>query len=146
MAIVTRSTEIGYALPPVSLQMLVEQWIEREDYQQKGNPGFHGAVNIHTDVEAAKVEGLKAPIAGGPLLLTQISRMMMLAFGEGWIKGGKLSTKIIRPAYDRDFVTAKGVVREKLVEGSAVRFVCDVWVEKQTGEKTVVGTASGLVA
>ena len=32
---------------------------------------------------------------------------------EGWIKGGKLSAKIIRPAYDRDFITAKGVITGK---------------------------------
>ena len=91
MATITRSTEVGFELPPVSMQMRLEHWIEREDYQQKANPGFNGATNIHTDVEAAKLEGLKAPVAGGPLLLSQISRMMMLAFAEGWVQGGKLS-------------------------------------------------------
>jgi len=84
-------------------------------------------------------------VAGGPLLLSQLSRMMMIAFGEGWIKGGKLSAKIIRPAYAGDFITAKGIIKEKLPENSGVRYVCDVWVEKQTGEKVIVGTASGLV-
>mgnify|MGYP003342374160 CR=1 FL=1 len=95
--------------------------------------------------DAAKAEGLKAPVAGGPLLLSQLSRMLLLAFGEGWVKGGKMSAKIIRPAYDGDFTTAKGIVREKVAEGSRTRLVCDVWVEKQTGEKAVVGTASGVV-
>ncbi len=144
MAMITRSTEVGFDLPSISNQMLLEKWIEREDLQQKGNPGFHGAVNIHTDVKAARIEGLKAPVAGGPLLLSQLSRMM-IAFGEGWIKGGKLSAKIIRPAYSGDFVTAKGIIKEKIPENSGVRYVCDVWVEKQTGEKVIVGTASGLV-
>ncbi len=145
MAIVTKSTEVGFELTPVSNQMRLEHWIEREDFQQKGDPGFHGATNIHTDIEAAKAEGLKAPVAGGPLLLSQLSRMMMLAFGEGWIKGGKMSAKIIRPAYDGDFVTAKGIVREKIPEDSGIRYLCDVWIEKQTGEKAIVGTASGVV-
>jgi acyl dehydratase len=145
MAIVTKSTEVGFELPPISNQMLLEQWIEREDYQQKGNPGFHGATNIHTDVEAAKLEGLKAPVAGGPLLLSQLGRMMMFAFGEGWIKGGKMCAKIIRPAYDGDFVTAKGIVREKIPEGSGFRYICEIWLEKQSGEKAIVGTASGVV-
>ena len=145
MATITRSTEVGFELPPVSMQMRLEHWIEREDYQQKGNPGFHGATNIHTDVEAAKREGLETPVAGGPLLLSQISRMMMLAFAEGWVQGGKLSAKIVKPAHATDFTTAKGIIREKIPEGSAIRFICDVWVEKQTGEKAIVGTASGLV-
>jgi len=92
-----------------------------------------------------KLEGLKAPVAGGPLLLSQISRMMMLAFAEGWVQGGKLSAKIVKPAHATDFTTAKGIIREKIPEGSAIRFICDVWVEKQTGEKAIVGTASGLV-
>ncbi len=144
-AAITKNTEVGYELPIVSNQMLLQQWIEREDMQQKGNPGFHGAVNIHTDLEAARLEGLKAPVAGGPLLLAQLSRMMTIAFGEGWVKGGKMSVKIAKPTYAGDFVTAKGIVKEKVAEKSGYRFICDVWVEKQSGEKAIVGTASGVV-
>lgn len=142
---ITRSTEVGFELPSISNHMRLEQWIEREDLQQKTNPGLHGAVNIHSDLDAAKVEGLKAPVAAGPLLLSQISRMMMIAFGEGWIRGGKIVAKIIRPAYAGDFVTAKGAIKEKVMESSGVRYICDVWVEKQTGEKVIVGTASAPV-
>jgi hypothetical protein len=42
-------------------------------------------------------------------------------------------------------ITATGVVKEKAEEGSAVRFLCDIWCESLSGEKTVVGTASALV-
>jgi hypothetical protein len=43
-------------------------------------------------------------------------------------------------------VTAKGVVKEKTPEGDdKIRVVCEVWVETDEGEKSIVGTCSGLV-
>lgn len=145
VALITRSTPVGFELPPVSNQMRLERWIIREGYQQKGNPGFHGAENIHTDMEMAKKEGLKAPVAGGPLLMSMISHMLLLSFGEGWIKGGKVTMKLIRPVKPDDFVTAKGVVTEISPDGSALRYACDLWIENQLHEKVVVATGSGLV-
>ncbi|MCZ7568373.1 MAG: MaoC family dehydratase [Ardenticatenaceae bacterium] len=145
MALVNRDTPLGFQLPPVSNQMSLEKWIRREELQQEANPGFHPSKNIHTDVEAAKKEGLEAPVAGGPFLASHISRMMLSAFGEGWVKGGKLSVRFVRPVFPTDFITARAVVTEKKLENSRVRVVCEVWVEKAGGEKVVVGTASGLV-
>ncbi len=44
-----------------------------------------------------------------------------------------------------DVVTTGGIVKEKIEEGSAVRFNCDIWCESLSGKKTVVGSASCLV-
>jgi acyl dehydratase len=71
--------------------------------------------NIHTDWEIAIKGGLPAPIAQG----------------------------LMSHAYLAEMLT--GVVKEKVEEGAAVRFNCDVWCESLSGEKTVVGTASCLV-
>lgn len=145
MAVVTRATEVGFEFPSLSNQMRLERWLYREEMQQRANPGFHAAENIHTNPELAKKEGLSAPVAGGPLLMSHISRLMMSAFGEGWIKGGKATLKLIRPVYPDDFITAKGVITEKVAEDGGYRFNCDVWIENQRREKVLVGTTSGIV-
>ena len=79
------------------------------------------------------------------MVAATIYRMMLSYFGEGWIKGGKISIKFIKPVFAQDFVTAKGTVQEKILEQGGVRLGCQVWAENQKGEKVIVGTASGLV-
>jgi acyl dehydratase len=146
MALIGRNVELGYALPPIFNQMSLEKWVRREELQQKANPGLHASKNIHTDYEAAKKEGLSAPVAGGPYLASHISRIMLMCFGEGWIQGGKLSLKFIKPVVPEDFLIARALVTEKQPEDTKVRVVCEVWIERANGQKVVVGTASALVA
>jgi len=38
-----------------------------------------------------------------------------------------------------------GVVKDKQPDGSRTRVVVEVWCENQHGDKTAVGTASGLI-
>ena len=45
-----------------------------------------------------------------------------------------------------DRLTVHGVVKETRPEHGATRVVVAVWCENQHGEKTAVGTASGVVA
>jgi acyl dehydratase len=72
---------------------------------------------------------------------------MMTAFlGEGFVKGGKMSVKFIKPVLAGDTLTMNGRVREKLPEGSRTRIVVEFWCENQDGVKTMVGEASGLAA
>ncbi len=105
-----------------------------------------GAKNIHNDQAAAEREGLPAPVAVGPQVAALIFRMLRMAFGEGWVKGGTVSITFRRPTYCDDFATAKGIVTEKTAEGDGWRIACDVWVETQDGAKTIVGNASGLIS
>ena len=64
-----------------------------------------------------------------------ITRAMMTCFGEGWIVGGRTSLKMIKSVYARNFVTAKGRLREKQHEGDSVRYVFEVWVENEERQK-----------
>ena len=100
---------------------------------------------IHNDQAAAEREGLPAPIAVGPQTAALIFKMMSLTFAEGWYEGGKASVTFRRPIFCHEFITAKGVIKEKLPEGDKTRLVCEVWIEKLDGTKAVVGTCSGLV-
>ncbi len=136
---VDRNTPIGYELPPMSLDHSVGAMIAYE------LASFVPPRNIHTDQEAAEHEGLPAPIGTGPHFGSTVSRMMMAAFEEGWIEGGKISLKLIAPTFAAEVLTAKGIVREKTPEGDALRFICEVWIENQRGRKVAVGEASALV-
>ena len=84
-------------------------------------------------------------MGSAPTFFALVTRAMMTSFGEGWIVGGKSSLKMIKPVHARNFVTAKGVLRQKQREGEGVRYIFDVWVENENREKVVVGTASALL-
>jgi acyl dehydratase len=51
----------------------------------------------------------------------------------------------IKPVLAGDRLTVHGVVKEKRPDGGRTRVVVEVWCENQHGEKTAVGTASGLL-
>lgn len=104
-----------------------------------------GIPSIHNDAAAAKAEGLPGPIAVGPQVAALIFRMVRMAFGAGWVEGGRTALTFRRPTPCDAFVTAKGTVTATEAEGDRTRVTCDVWVETADGEKTIVGTASGLV-
>lgn len=133
MAIFNKSVEIGAKLPAFSRQLTLEMF-------KSGD-----TKTIHNDPEAAKREGLPAPIAVGPQTAALIFKMMSATFEEGWYEGGKASLTFRRPVFCNEFITARGTVREKLEEGGKTRIVCEVWIEKLDGVRAVVGTCSGLV-
>lgn len=133
MAVITKQTELGYEMPAVSKQMSIDMF--KSDIK-----------TIHNDQEAAEREGLPAPIAVGPQVAALIFRMMGTCFGKGWYEGGAASLTFRRPVFCSDFITAKGMVKEKkLEEDGRIRVVCDVWIENQKGVKNVVGICSGVV-
>lgn len=133
MALFNCQMEIGTELPPISKQLSIDMF-------KSGD-----VKTIHNDMEAAQREGLPAPIAVGPQVAALIFRMMSISFEEGWYVGGKASITFRRPVFCHEFVTAKGVVKERVDEDNKTRVVCDVWVENLKGEKAIVGTCSALI-
>lgn len=138
-----RGVDVGWELPPVSRQMSLRQFEER--HPMLYGEGAWPHKNIHSDPDAARAEGLTEPVGSAPTFFAMVTRAMMTCFGHGWVVGGRASLKIIKPVYARNFVTAKGILREKQREGDQVRYLFDVWVENEARQKVVVGTASALV-
>ena len=136
MAVASKTMEVGQELPPLRKEISLDRMRLFTSWTN---------LNIHTDWDVAKKAGLPGPIAQGLMSHAYVSEMLTNFFGESWLKGGKLSLTFIRYSVPGDIITARGVVREKVNEGSAVRFNCEVWCENQAGEKTVVGTATALV-
>ena len=100
---------------------------------------------MHTDWEIAKKSGLPAPIAQGLMAQAYVTEICTQFFGKSWFETGKMDVRFVMYTVPGDRITAGGVVKEIVPEGDAVRLVCDVWCENDTGVKTLVGTASALV-
>ncbi len=101
--------------------------------------------SIHTDDAWAREKGFRAPLAQGMMSTAYISEMMTQLLGAGFVKGGRMSIAFIKPVYAGDRLTVHGVVKEKRPESGGTRVVVEVWCENQHGERTAVGSASGVV-
>ena len=100
--------------------------------------------SIHTDESWARQRGFRAPLVQAMMSTAYVSEMMTRFLGAGFVKGGAMSMAFIKPVYAGDRLTVHGVVKERRQEQGATRVVVEVWCENQHGEKTAVGTASGL--
>lgn len=133
MAILTAASQPGMTLPNVACQFTLAHFKRADE------------ANIHTDMEAARKEGLPAPVATGPQVAALIFRQLRDCFGRGWVEGGRCELTFRRPVFVTDFCVAKGVVKERKEDADGVRLYCDVWIENRAGDKVIVGSASGIV-
>ena len=101
--------------------------------------------SIHSDEAWARKKGFPAPLAQAMMSTAYVSELMTRFVGAGFVKGGTMSMAFIKPVLAGDRLTVHGVVKEKHPDGDRTRVVVDVWCENQRGEKTAVGTASGLL-
>jgi acyl dehydratase len=102
--------------------------------------------SIHSDEAWARAKGFRAPLAQGMMSTAYVSEMMTRFLGAGFVRGGAMSVTFVKPVYAGDRLTIHGVVRDRRPEDGATRLVVDVWCENQHGEKTAIGTASGLIS
>ena len=138
---------IGYELPPLSRRLVQERMndFERQIGLRINWERFQDPINIHTDEEAAKAEGLPTTVGHGHHLIAWISEIMTKWLGQGWIEGGKITMSFIKLFVRDDMITVRAVLREKVPKNSRTRLVFEVWCENQRQEKVAVGTASGLI-
>ncbi len=132
----SKETEVGFELEPITKKMTLDKMRLFQRWPR--------SKNIHDDYAAAQKEGLRKPIVQAVQIAEHIGELLIKFFGTGYI-GGNISTKIIRMMEVDDEITTKMVVREKVVEGDAIRLILDVSCENQRAERVIVGTASGLV-
>jgi acyl dehydratase len=132
----TDAVSIGQELPP-----LVKEIPQRKIDAYSGvRPR-----SIHSDEAFAQKKGFRAPLAQAMMSTAYVSEMMTRFVGAGFVQGGQLSMAFIKPVLAGDRLTVHGVVKDKQPEDGRTRVVVEVWCENQHGEKTAVGTASGLI-
>jgi acyl dehydratase len=102
--------------------------------------------SIHTDEDWARQKGFRTTLAQGMMSTAYVSEMMTRLLGAGFVKGGTMSMAFVKPVYAGDRISVHGVVKELRPEAGQTRVVVEVWCQNQHGEKTAVGTASGLRA
>jgi acyl dehydratase len=99
-------------------------------------------VNIHTDAEFAKGEGLVVPIADGMISTNWCSEMLISQFGIDYVSTGELRTKFIKPVNLGVLLHVKGRVKEATPQpNGATLYLLDVWCEDSDGRKLVDGDA-----
>jgi acyl dehydratase len=133
-----RSVRVGQELPALSKSISQR----RIDCYSGVRPR-----SIHTDPEWARQKGFRAPLAQGMMSTAYVSEMMVAFLGEGFVRGGRMAVKFIKPVFVGDTLTLYGVVRGmRPAEAGRTRVEVEVWCENQDGVKTMVGAASGLAA
>jgi acyl dehydratase len=101
--------------------------------------------SIHSDATFARRRGFRAPLAQAMMSTAYVSELMTRFVGAGFVKGGTMSLTFIKPVFAGDRLTVHGVVKERRPEHGRTRVVVEVWCENQDGDKTAVGTATGLL-
>ena len=99
----------------------------------------------HRDAAFAKTKGFPAPLSQAMMSTAYVYEPMTRFVGAIFVKGDRMAMTFIKPVLAGDTLTVHGVVKERQPEGGRTRVVVEVWCENQHGEKTAVGTASGLI-
>jgi len=96
---------------------------------------------IHIDKSFAAKTPLGGTIAHGMLILAYMSEMMTEAFGESWLKGGKLSVRFKAPARPNDTITTSGKIDSIKYKEGIPHVNCSIESCNQKGETVITGGA-----
>jgi len=128
--------KVGDRLDPVTHEVTEEKMIEFEKcVWDRGR-------NSHSDINAAKADGIQRTIASGQNQMAFLHELMERNFGDAWVYGGKISVRYIHPVYAGDHLTAHGLVTEIGEVDGRPRVTLQLWCENVSERKTSAGTAS----
>lgn len=97
---------------------------------------------IHIDESFAAQTPFGGTIAHGMLILAYVSEMMTAAFGQSWLKEGKLSVRFKAPARPGDDLNITGKISSIEQEQGDLYVNCGLETRSQRGETIVVGKAT----
>lgn len=100
--------------------------------------------SIHTDAEWARKKGFKGTLVQAMMSTAYVSEMMVQRFGEGFVRGGKISVAFTKPVYAGDTLTVHGRIKSREPENGRTRVTVEVWCQNEDGVMTMAGAASGL--
>lgn len=103
------------------------------------------SANTHSDPQVAKERGMAQQIASGQNQLAFMHELLESVFDQGWVRGGKVSMRWLRPVYVGDSVTPCARISAVEDEGGKRRVEMEVWCENQNGDKTSGGTAQAYI-
>ena len=92
---------------------------------------------IHIDPDFARTTPMGGTIAHGMLVLASISEMMTAAFGEAWVRTGKLEVRFRAPARPGGTITARA--RAMAEDAGVLRYAVECM--NQQDDVLISGTA-----
>ena len=93
--------------------------------------------NIHSDDEAAKKAGYRAPIAAGEQTFALVMQLLVDRFGERVMRGGRVEIALLKPVFYGDTLHASAEVERN--EGDRIEL--RLRVENQDREPVLSGIA-----
>jgi|GEM_PF-170052 len=127
--------ELGQALPSLSRTLQQRQIDMYSDVRP---------LSIHTDEDWAKAKGFRTTIAQGMMSTAYVSTLMTTAVGEGFVAGGRMDARFLRPVFCGDTLTITGTVAGFSRDGDRTRVHVDVAAHNEQGEQTLAATSSAL--
>ena len=100
--------------------------------------------NVHTDLEFAKECGLPSVAASATQNQGYVVQLMIDLFGVAWFSHGTMDVRFVGLTNVEDIVVPKAVVKSKEAHDNQTKYLMEVWVANQRGEKVLVGTATGI--
>jgi hypothetical protein len=102
--------------------------------------------NIHTDDEIARANGMPSRVADGMVSTNWISSLLTDAYGDGYLRGGSLRTRYVRPIYEDERIeVVVRVTKRTGTGGDPDRLVAEVVCVKEDGEVATAGVATVVV-
>jgi acyl dehydratase len=100
--------------------------------------------SIHTDADWARAKGFSSPIAQGMMSTAYVSALMTDAVGAGFVVGGRMDVRFLRPVHPGTTLEVTGTVTGFTREDNRIRVHVDVAAHADDGTQRLAGTASGL--
>ena len=97
---------------------------------------------IHLDPEFAASTQFGGIISHGMLTLALLYEMLTGAFGEDWLRSGRLRVRFKGAAYPGDTLTSWGKVSKVAGEEPETSLECAIGLNNQSDEEIISGTAS----
>jgi len=120
---------------------------EQRTIQQRQIDIYSGVrpYSIHTDKAWAREKGFANTIAQGMMSTAYVSKLMTRAVGEGFVAGGAMEARFLRPVLCGDTLEIRGNVAGFTREPDGrPRAHITVAAHNQRGEQTMAGGASGI--
>jgi 3-hydroxybutyryl-CoA dehydratase len=130
----TEELKTGFVLPKITKVVTQEDINRYAKASGDCNP-------IHIDAEFARKTLLGGTIAHGMLIAAYLSQMMATAFGESWLKTGKLNIRFRAPARPGNTITTGGTITKIETHDSGINIHIDVYCQNQINEEIITGEA-----
>jgi acyl dehydratase len=93
--------------------------------------------NIHTDEEAARKAGFRAPIAAGEQTYAVMANFILDSFGIGFLRGGRMQAALLKPVFYGDTLT----MHARITDATGAELHLELWTENDRNERVLSGTA-----